>query len=328
MSSTVLTGGGARHGLLERLAARPVGVAVAGAALIAFSAIFVRLSGATPSTAAVFRCLYAVPFLALVAAGERRRLGPMTARARNLSLIAGVCFAADLILWHGAIAAVGAGLATVLGNLQVVVVALAAWAVLGERPTRNLVTAIPVVVVGVVLLSGVVGAAAYGEDPVLGVVLGAGTSVAYAAFLLVLRQGGQDLRRPAGPLLHATWVAAAVAAAWGAATGDLDIVPTWPAHGWLALLAVSSQVAGWLLISVSLPRLPAALTSLVLLLQPVASVALGVALLGERPSPVQLLGVAVILAGVLLATRRRDRPGGPAAAGAQPGSWSRPRRIA
>lgn len=322
-------------GLLDRLATRPVGVAVAGAALIAFSAIFVSLSGATPTTAAVFRCLYAVPLLALVAAGERRRLGPMTARARNLSLAAGVCFAADLVLWHAAIDAVGAGLATVLGNLQVVVVALAAWALLGERPTRTLVGAIPVVGVGVLLLSGVVGTAAYGDDPLLGVALGGATSLAYAAFLLVLRSGARDLRRPAGPLLHATWVAAVVAALWGAATGDLDPVPSWPGHGWLALLALSSQVAGWLLISVSLPRLPAALTSLVLLLQPVASVALGVVILGERPSGVQLLGVAVILAGVLLATRRGGRPAGgqpagdqPAGERAQPGSWSRPRRIA
>ena len=43
-------------------------------------------------------------------------------------------FAADLTFWHYSIEAVGAGLATVLGNIQVVLVALLAWAVLGERP--------------------------------------------------------------------------------------------------------------------------------------------------------------------------------------------------
>ena len=43
-------------------------------------------------------------------------------------------FAADLILWHHSIADVGAGLATVLANIQVVLVPLVAWAVLAERP--------------------------------------------------------------------------------------------------------------------------------------------------------------------------------------------------
>jgi drug/metabolite transporter (DMT)-like permease len=61
-------------------------------------------------------------------------------------------------------------------------------------------------------------------------------------------------------------------------------------------------VIGWLLISVSLPRLPAALTSVLLLVQPIGSVALGVVILDEHPSMLQLLGVVVILGGVLLAT--------------------------
>ena len=44
------------------------------------------------------------------------------------------------------------------------------------------------------------------------------------------------------------------------------------------------QVVGWMLISVSLPRLPAALTSVILLIQPVSSVALAALILSERPS--------------------------------------------
>ena len=50
---------------------------------------------------------------------------------------AGVFFAADLILWHHSIDDVGAGLATVLANIQVVVVPLVAWAVLSERPAAG-----------------------------------------------------------------------------------------------------------------------------------------------------------------------------------------------
>ena len=59
---------------------------------------------------------------------------------------------------------------------------------------------------------------------------------------------------------------------------------------------------GWLLISVSLPRLPAALTSVLLLAQPVGAVALAVVILGEDPSALQLAGTVVVLTGVCLAT--------------------------
>jgi drug/metabolite transporter (DMT)-like permease len=134
-----------------------------------------------------------------------------------------------------------------------------------------------------------------------------GTAVAYAGFLLILRQGNADLRRPAGPLADATAIAALVAVLLGSLAGRIDLIPSWPAHGWLAVLALTSQVLGWLLISVSLPRLPAAVTSVLLLLQPVGSLVLGVLLLGERPSLIQLLGAAVILVGVLLATTDRSR---------------------
>ena len=62
---------------------------------------------------------------------------------------------------------------------------------------------------------------------------------------------------------------------------------------------------GWLVISISLPRLPAALTSVVLTIQPVGSVLLGIVILSEAPSPLQLVGVLCIVAGLLLATVRR-----------------------
>jgi drug/metabolite transporter (DMT)-like permease len=284
---------------------RPVLAAAAGAACIASSATLVSLAATAPATAATFRCVYALPFLGVLMVLEDRRLGRRPRRARLLAAAAGVFFAVDLVLWHHAIAAVGAGIATVLGNLQVVIVGFIAWWLLGERPSRRLIAAVPIVLVGVVLISGVVGQGAYGDNPMLGVVFGAGTSIAYAGFLLVLREGSMDLRRAAGPLFDATAVAAVVCIALGPASGGIDLVPSWPAHGWLVTLAITSQVAGWLLIAISLPRLPAALTSVVLLLQPVASVALAAAVLDERPSVVQLTGCFVVLAGVVAATASR-----------------------
>jgi drug/metabolite transporter (DMT)-like permease len=280
-------------------------MAIAGALTIAFSAILVKQSGTSPSTAAIFRCLYALPVLGALAWREDRRLGPRPRHDRLLAGVAGVFFAADLIFWHHAIEDVGAGLATVLGNLQVAFVPLAAWLVLRERPAARILVSLPLVLSGVVLISGALEQGAYGENPTQGVIFGIATGVTYAGFILILRSGGGDLRRPAGPLFDATLVAALVAIVAGLIVGDADLVPSWPGHAWLATLALSSQVIGWLLISASLPRLPAALTSLLLTIQPVGSVALGVVIFGEAPSALQLAGVAAIVAGLVLVARVR-----------------------
>ncbi|MGZ8632782.1 MAG: DMT family transporter [Solirubrobacteraceae bacterium] len=290
------------------LVARPRAMAIAGALTIAFSAILVKQAAVSPSTAAIFRCAYAVPVLGVLAWWEDRRLGPRSRRDRALAAVAGVFFAADLICWHHAIEDVGAGLATVLGNLQVAFVGLVAWLVLGERPVTRLMATLPLVLVGVVLISGVLEQSAYGSDPTQGVIYGLATGLAYTGFILVLRAGSGEQQRVAGPLFDATLVAALIAAVAGTLIGDADLVPSWPAHAWLATLALTSQVIGWLLISASLPRLPAALTSLLLTIQPVGSVILGAILFAEAPSGLQLVGVALILTGLVMVARVRPPP--------------------
>jgi drug/metabolite transporter (DMT)-like permease len=289
---------------LTLLDQRPVVAAVLGALTIAFSAIFVSLADVSPATAAFFRCAYALPPLALLAFMERRRYGPRAPGQRRMAWIAGIFFAADLVLWHHAIGEVGAGLATVLGNTQVVFVPIAAWLLLGERPGARVAISVPIVLSGVVLISGVFDEQAFGNDPLLGVVFGLGTGLAYAGFLLAQRHANADTRRPGGPLFDATLSAAVCSLLIGLPLGELDLVPTWPAHGWLLLLALAVQVGGWLLISISLPRLPAAITSVVLTLQPVGSVLLGIWILNELPSPMQLVGVALILVGLVVTTLR------------------------
>jgi drug/metabolite transporter (DMT)-like permease len=276
--------------------------AALGALAIAFSSILVRLSHASPSTAAIFRCAYALPVLGLLAWLEDRRLGRRSWRDRRWAIASGFFFAADLIMWHHSIGDVGAGLATVLANIQVVLVPLVAWAVLSERPGSRLLAALPISLLGVLLISGVLEHGAYGKDPARGAVFGLAAGVAYVGFLLLLRHGGSDLRRPAGPLFDATATATVLCVIAGVIIGDARLAPVWPGAGWLITLALTSQVLGWLLITSSLPRLPAALTSLMLTIQPVGSVALAALILSESPSTLQLVGVAIVLAALLTAT--------------------------
>jgi drug/metabolite transporter (DMT)-like permease len=288
--------------VLATLAARPRITALLGATCIAFSGILYEWAEVSPSTGTVFRALFGLPLLGLVAALEHRRYGGLPTRTVRLALLAGVFFAGDLLFWHHAIAAVGAGLATVLGNLQVLVVGVVAWLAFGERPSRNTFVAVPIVLVGVILISGAIGDGAFGANPALGVVLGVSTAFCYAGYLLTIRRGGRDLRRPAGPLALATASTALCAALVGLVVGDLDPVPAPASLAWLALLGLTSQSLGYLLISISLSRLPAVLTSIILLAQPVMTVGLGIVLLGEHPSPTQLLGVAFVIGGIAVAT--------------------------
>jgi len=293
------------------VAGRPRTAALLGAACIAFSGIFFRFSGVSPSTATVFRCLYALPFLFLLARQEDLREGPRPLRERWLAAGAGVFFAFDLLAYHHAVEQVGAGLGTVLPNLQVVFVAIAAWIIWRERPSGQVLLALPLAIAGAILISGVFERAPYGQNPPLGVAFGLIAAISYGAFLLVIRQGNRSGERSFGTLLDASAMTVLVGLIAGFIVGDLDLRPTLPAHGWLLLLAITSQVTGYGFINISLPRLPAVLTSVLLLAQPVATVILSAILLGESPSPGQLLGVAALLSGLAVASvplgRVRDR---------------------
>jgi drug/metabolite transporter (DMT)-like permease len=206
-------------GPLAAIAARPRLAALLGAMCIAFSGIFYRWAEVSPSTGTVYRALFGLPLLGLVAWLEHRRYGGLPSRTVRLALVAGVFFAGDLLFWHHAIEYVGAGLATVLGNLQVLVVGVVAWLAFGERPSRNTFFALPVVLVGVALISGV-GGKPFGTNPGLGVAFGLATAFCYAGYLLIIRRGSHDLRRPAGPVAIATISTAAVAALAGVVVGE------------------------------------------------------------------------------------------------------------
>lgn len=273
-------------------------LAVVGAAAISFSAIFIRLADVSVSTAAFFRPFYALPAIALLYALSRGH-DPRSGRERWATILAGGLMGVAFTLWNYSIAYVGAGLATVLGNVQVLFVGLFAWWLFRERPPRATLFAVPLVLGGVVLATGVGRSDAYGADPVMGVVFGMGNAVAYAAFLLVFRRTTRSTTRPWGPLLDASIGAAIVTLVLGVLTDPaLDLRPVWPAHAWLLALAIGSQTLAWGAILVVLPRLPALDTSVILLVQPALTMVWGAVMFAERPSPWQWAGVVAVLAGV------------------------------
>ena len=272
-------------------------LALLGILSISFSAVFVRLAAVSPVTATFFRGAYAAPVLLAIWLAQRSK-DRRGRRERWLAIVSGLLLALDLNLWHESIALVGAGLGTVIANVQVVFVAAAAWVLYGERPTPARVLTIAAVLGGVVLTSGLARHDAYGASPVLGAVVGLLAGVVYAAFIIVYRDANKTAGPRSGPLLDSTLGMIAGALACAVLDPHFTFVPGLAAAEWLALLAIGSQVIGWLLIGTALPKLPVVETSVLLLGQPVFTVIWGVLLFDERLSALQWAGAAIVLAGV------------------------------
>ncbi|SFJ95620.1 Threonine/homoserine efflux transporter RhtA [Amycolatopsis sacchari] len=272
---------------------------------VSASAVVISVSGTAPGTASFWRCLMALPALVPAALWERRRSGAPSRRALLTAAVAGVLFAGDMLLWTQAISEVGAGLSTVLVNLQVVLVPVLAWLVDRERMTRSFFVCAPVMLAGVLCTAGLLDRAPAGADPVWGTVHALLAALCYSGFLFLLRRGGQGAP-PVQPYVLVMVAATVASLAAGAWWYGLDLTPAAPALGWLALVALSSQIVGWLLVAVCSPKLSSQLGAVLLLLTPIGSVVLGAVVLGEHPSPWQLVGCALILAGAFrLAVARK-----------------------
>jgi drug/metabolite transporter (DMT)-like permease len=279
--------------------------ALLGILSISFSAVFVRLAGVSPVTATFYRGAYAAPVLVVIWLAQKShdRRGR---RERWLAIVSGLLLALDLNLWHESIALVGAGLGTVIANAQVVFVAAAAWVLYDERPSVARVATIGIVLGGVVLTSGLARHDAYGTAPAAGAVIGMLAAIVYAAFLLVYREANRTPGPRSGPLLDSTLGMVAGALASAVFDPHFTFTPGLSAALWLVLLAIGSQVVGWLLIGTALPKLPVVETSVLLLGQPVFTVIWGVLLFDERLSALQWAGSAIVLAGVgVLSFQRR-----------------------
>lgn len=281
--------------------------AALGAACISTSAILVTLAKVTPATTAFYRFALPLPVLAVLAVAEQRRHGPRPLASRLYAALAGLFWAANMVLWIHAIADVGAGVATVLGNLQVLFIVVFAWALLSERPGRRYLATLPAVLLGVVMVSGMIGGGGTGLHPVAGVAYGVVASATYACMLLILRQTAGHALHVAGQLFDATAGAAAGAVLLGLAFGGLQLAIPWRSLGWLLVLMVLCGIVGWLLITSALPRLPAALSSLLLLLEPAGAMVLAAIVLGQRATLIQIAGAVLVCGGVLIVATSRDK---------------------
>lgn len=295
--------------LAERAPSLALPALLAGALAIAFAPIFVRASELGPSATAFWRLAFALPALFLWA-----RLDPADARARRrpegiadlarLS-VPGLFFAADLAVWHWSIHHTSVANSTLLANFAPIFVTLASWMLWGERFSMTFIAGLALG--GAVVLMGQ--SLSLGGGTPFGDALGLLTAVFYAGYILSVGR----LRAEFSTATLMAWSGAITAAALlpiALASGEGLAAST--ARGWAVLLglALLSHVAGQSMIAYALAHLPAALSSVGLLLQPAAAAVLAWALFGEALGPLQAAGAAVVLAGIFLA-RKGSRPPGP-----------------
>ena len=286
---------------------KSMAIAMIGGVVVSFAPILYALSDANPLTGAFFRMVYALPFLLIIIL-FRKAEDKRSINTRLIALVAGFAFSLDFLAYHSTVDWIGTGIGTLIGNSQVIIVTLMSWWLFGERPNLSILISLPIVMVGLVLISGVLDDDPYGEYPVRGVIAGVFTAIFYSTFLIIYRFANREL----APAVNLQFDSTA-----GCALGllilsflplksiyvePIDFEPKFPTHGWLLALAILSQVMGWLAIAHSLPRLPAAYTSFAILLQPTFTIIWGILLLAESPSLQQAIGMFLILGSIVAVT--------------------------
>ncbi len=287
-----------------------------GICCISTSAIFVTLAGAEPTTAAFYRNVFgaliwgalyrfSTPFKPCPLK-EKSMLKVKVVWLRTFAerggvafVLAGLClaFAVDLWAWHRCIFLIGAGPATLLGNLQVVFIALFSHFTFGEILKRYYWPGSGLALLGIGLLTLSHGV---GGEVLWGVLLGLFTALTYAVFLIFLKLLGRYHISPEQTLF---WVAAgtAVFLAVPMVVEQQMVLPGFRTLGLLLLHSLISSVLGWWLIVKALQYLPVAQTATILLLQPLLTSLWGHLILGQHLDGIQIVGVGVALVGIRLA---------------------------
>ena len=287
-------------------------VLAGGAVCISFAPVFVRLlgdSGQLGPTAIGFWRLFFGAIILMSATKITNRSLRVSRPVLLRAALAGFIFFLDLYCWHRSVLFVGAGISTILGNTQVFGTAILAWFIFKERPKLAFVIAAIFGIVGVVLLVGVGSDVIFTSTYTQGVIFGVLTGVAYSCYIITIKSARQqDEHHDVLSLMM--WVSLFGAIFMGIATiitePDTMIPPN--INSWLLLisLALVAQALGWWAISSALPRLAAARSGLILLLQPVLATVWGYLIFTEKLLLLQIVGAAITLAAIYVGSVRRS----------------------
>ena len=278
------------------------GVLLVSACVLGLAPILVRLTETGPVAAGFWRVLFAMPLLLVITSIQK---GEGVGRPSKWMVLAGLFFALDLSFWHYGIVMTSVANATVLCNLTPVVVTLFGWLVFKQRPARLFILALGLAMGGAFAMAA--GANGHqGSNPPLGDILSLTVSLWYAGYFLTVQQA----RRTSGAMRVTLWATAVgvVPLVLVALMFGEDMVPATLA-GWAACVGMGvMHVAGQGGVAWSLGKLPAAVTAVIILIQPIVASLLSWWIFGETLTPIQAMGGSLVLAAILLAQWSARKP--------------------
>jgi drug/metabolite transporter (DMT)-like permease len=276
----------------------------AGAVLISFSPVLVRLVSVSPTTSGFYRLIFGGTALAsfLLLTGRKLSFG----RTAWVALAgSAVFFALDLWFWHRSIIYVGPGLATLLANFQVFFMTAAGIILLGQRPSGMQLVAIPLAMVGLAMIIGFDWQGLQHEYRI-GVIFGLLTAVCYAGYLLTMRRArtGSRYAVPSREIAVLSLIAASMLGLAAIAEGESLRIPTMNDAIWLVCYGILVHAVGLMFIASSLAKVSTTEVGLALLLQPSLSFTWDVLFFDRPLSVVEGFGAAITLAAIYLGSRR------------------------
>jgi drug/metabolite transporter (DMT)-like permease len=294
-----------------------------GAVLFSAKAIIVKLAyrhGADPVTLIALRMAFALPFFVVVALWQLRTASLPQGRSQSwrrgdvlpvigLGLIG--YYASSFLDFLG-LQYISAALERVILYLNPTLVVLISMLVLGKRPTRRELIALPIAYAGMLVVFGHDlhnAPLVRGEGGTGAIAMGAALIVASAfSYAVYLVASGQMVAR-LGPLRLTAW--ASIVASVACIGQALWIEPQAllaqaPAVYWLSLVnGVACTVVPVFFVMIAIERLGPAVASQVGMIGPVATIFMAALILGEPIGLLQLAGTAVVLSAVWTLSRRR-----------------------
>ncbi len=284
-----------------------LGALVLGALAVAFAAILPKqamaVSSIGPIATAFWRLTLAFPILLTILLIRRPKRKP-TNTARRISLpwllLPGVIFGFDLLTWHLSFPLTTAANATLLANLEVVLVGIVGWLVLKEHLRWQFPLGGAMALAGVVLLLLSGPDSVEGRNPLAGDLLAIFTAFWYAGYLLSVKHVRREWDA-LSVIVLATFGGMIVLFISTIIKGEAFLSDQSEAWIYLLLLAIVPHCIGQGLIIFSLASLPASLAAVTLLLQPVGAACWGWLILGESLNTVQIFAGLIVLTGIGLA---------------------------
>ena len=284
----------------------PFFILIIGAIAIAFSPIFVRFSDVDPIMTAFYRIFISLPFFLFFSSFNiiEKVKFPEFNNSYVIFLVSGIFFALDLICWHWSIKLTTVSKATFLSNLAPIVVIIFSLIFLKERFSKFFYLAALLSMVGMLMLLGE--SFKFNKSQFIGDLLGVLTAVWYGSYIVTISQLRKKYNSTSIMFLSGT-VTAIILLIISILFEQSLIPQSFFTITIIFLLGFICQFMGQSFITYSLAYLSASLSSLCLLIQPIAATVLAYFFFQEKLTTIQFFGSVLILIGIYIARTKYEK---------------------